>query len=222
MSLVDRNHNSVKDPAAYETWYHTPRGAWVGDVEFQLMMQLLQPASGAMLLDVGSGTGYFSRRFAAAGLQVTGVDPDRSMTDYARRLDSAVTYIEGTAIDLPFSDRSFDHVTAVTSLCFIDDPRRALAEMWRVCRHAVVLGLLNRHSLLFRQKYGQGSYRGARWDTVSAARSWWKDMHPAPQVATRSAVFCSSGSALAQGAEKLLPNTLPWGGFLAVVLYKPP
>jgi len=222
MSLVNRNHSSIKDPAAYETWYHTPRGSWVGDVECRLITQLLQPSSGESLLDVGSGTGYFSRRFAAAGLQVTGVDPDRSMTDYARRLDSTVTYVEGTAIALPFRDRSFDYVTAVTSLCFIDDPRRALAEMWRVCRRAVVLGLLNRHSLLFRQKYGQGGYRGARWDTVSVARSWWKDMHPAPQVAIRSAVFCPSGSALAQGAEKLLPNTLPWGGFLAIVLHKPP
>lgn len=212
---------TIKDPSAYEAWYHTPRGSWVGDVEFRLMMQLLRPASGAMLLDVGSGTGYFSRRFAAAGLRVTGVDPDKAMTGYARRLDSAVTYIEGTAIDLPFSDRSFDYVTAVTSLCFIDDPRRALAEMWRVSRRAVVLGLLNRHSLLFRQRYGRGSYRGARWDTVSVARSWWKDMHPAPLVAIRSAVFCPSGGTMAQGAEKLLPNTLLWGAFLAIVLYKP-
>ena len=213
---------TTKTPSTYEAWYHTPRGAWVGDVEFRLMMQLLRPASDAMLLDVGSGTGYFSRRFAAAGLRVTGIDPDRAVTDYARQLDTSVTYVEGTAIALPFSNRSFDYVTAVTSLCFIDDPRRALAEMWRVCRRAVVLGLLNRHSLLFRQTYGRGSYRGARWDTVSAARSWWKDMHPAPRVAIRSAVFCPGGSALAQGAEKLLPNTLPWGGFLALALYKPP
>jgi SAM-dependent methyltransferase len=208
-------------PSAYEAWYHTPRGSWIGNVEFQLMTQLLRPASGATLLDVGSGTGYFSRRFATAGLRVTGVDPDQSMTDYAHRLDSAVTYTEGTAIDLPFSDRSFDYATAVTSLCFIDDPHRALAEMWRVSRRAVVLGLLNRHSLLFLQKRGRGSYRDARWDTVKAARSWWQDLRPVPQVAIRSAVFCPSGSALAQGAEKLLPSTLPWGAFLAVVLYKP-
>jgi len=213
---------TTKTPSTYEAWYHTPRGAWVGDVEFQLMMQLLPPASGTMLLDVGSGTGYFSRRFAAAGLWVTGIDPDQSMTDYARRLDSAVTYVEGTAIALPFSDRSFDYVTAVTSLCFIDDPQRALAEMWRVSRRAVVLGLLNRYSLLFRQKYGQGGYRGARWDTASAVRSWCKDMHPVPRAAIRSAVFCPGGSALAQGAEKLLPNTLPWGAFLAIALYKKP
>jgi SAM-dependent methyltransferase len=212
---------AMKDPSTYEAWYHTPRGSWIGDVEFQLMMQLLRPASGATLLDVGSGTGYFSRRFVAAGLRVTGVDPDQSVTDYARRLDSAVTYIEGTAIDLPFRDRAFDYVTAVTSLCFIDDPHRAVAEMWRVSRRAVVLGLLNRHSLLFLQKRGQGGYRDARWDTVSVVPSWWKDMHPVPRVAIRSAVFCPSASALAQGAERLLPNTLPWGAFLAIALYKP-
>ena len=44
----------------------------------------------------------------------------------------------------------------MTSLCFIDDPLPALREMWRVTRHALVLGLLNRHSLLHREKHGQG------------------------------------------------------------------
>src|SRR3989344_8157201 len=136
MSLVNRNHSSIKDPAAYETWYHTPRGSWVGDVECRLITQLLQPSSGESVLDVGSGTGYFSRRFAAAGLRVTGIDPDRAVTDYARQRNAPVTYVEGTAIALPFSDRTFDYVNAVTSLCFIADPRGALAERWRVCRGA--------------------------------------------------------------------------------------
>ena len=67
---------TVNDPTAYEAWYHTARGTWIGAVEFRLMMHLLQPASGATLLDVGSGTGYFSRCFAAAGLRVIGIDPD--------------------------------------------------------------------------------------------------------------------------------------------------
>ncbi len=209
------------DPVAYEAWYHTPRGAWIGDVEFRLLMQMLRPTSGAILLDVGSGTGYFSRRFAAAGLEVTGIDVDRAMMDYARRLDGSVMSVEGSAIRLPFQDCSFDHVTAITSLCFIGDPNRALSEMWRVCRQTVVLGLLNRRSLLFLQKRGRGGYRGARWDTVKAARSWWQNLRPVPQVAVRSAVFCPGGGAVARRFESALPNILPWGAFLAIALYKP-
>ena len=64
------------DPAAYEAWYHAPRGAWIGDREFSLLTSLLHPQPGASLLDVGCGTGWFSRRFAEFGLRVTGIDPD--------------------------------------------------------------------------------------------------------------------------------------------------
>ncbi len=211
----------IAGPAKYEAWYHTARGAWIGEMEFRLLMRLLRPAPGAMLLDVGSGTGYFSRRFAGAGLRVTGLDPDSGMTDYARSADPTLAYVEGDARDLPFPRHAFDYVTAITSLCFVDDPRRALSEMWRVGRRAVTLGLLNRDSLLFRQRQGRGCYRSARWDTVTAAHAWWQDLHPAPRVVMRSAVFFPGGGIGARCAEQLLPNVLPWGGFLAIALHKP-
>jgi SAM-dependent methyltransferase len=206
------------DPAAYEAWYHTPRGAWIGEVEFRLLMQMLRPMSGAKMLDVGSGTGYFSRRLAAAGLEVTGVDVDRAMMDHARRLDGSAMYVEGSATGLPFQDRSFDYVTAITSLCFIDDPNRALSEMWRVCRQTVVLGLLNRHSLLFRQKHGRSGYRGARWDTIKEASAWWRHLRPVPRITVKSAIFFPSGSPVVRAAEVCIPNILPWGGFLVISL----
>ena len=207
------------DAAAYEQWYHAPRGAWISRTEFHLMMRLLRPVAGATLLDVGSGTGHFSRLFASAGLQVMGLDPDRAMLDYARRAGGGVDYAEGSVLALPFPDRAFDHVTAVTSLCFVADQQRALSEMWRVCRRTLVLGLLNRHSLLFRQHQGRGSYREARWDTAADARSWTRDLHPAPRVVARSAVFFPGGGAMARVAELLVPGALTAGGFLAVALY---
>jgi hypothetical protein len=46
--------NIITDPAAYEAWYHTPRGAWIGGLESALLLRLLQPHPGQTLLDVGS------------------------------------------------------------------------------------------------------------------------------------------------------------------------
>ena len=63
----------IGDPAAYEAWYHTARGAWIGNLEFRLLMRLLRPGPSATLLDVGSGTGYFSRRFAVSPVPVYGL-----------------------------------------------------------------------------------------------------------------------------------------------------
>lgn len=209
------------NPSEYEAWYETARGSWIASREFGLMMRLLDPPAGGMLLDVGCGTGHFSRRFAATGLQVAGLDPDPTMLEHARRLGGGVDYLRGTATELPLPDDAYDFVTAVTSLCFIAETPGALREMWRVARRAVLLGLLNRHSLLYRQKRESGGYRGARWDTAAEARRWARSLDPTPRVTARSAIFIPGGGAFARAAECVLPGVLPWGAFLAVVLRKP-
>ncbi|MEN8108618.1 MAG: class I SAM-dependent methyltransferase [Pseudomonadota bacterium] len=209
-------------PEAYESWYHTPRGHWIGDREFILLQNLLRTEAGASLLDVGCGTGYFSRRFARHGLSVTGIDPDPAMLEFARAQGDDIHYMQENALALPFPDNAFDYTVAVTSLCFIDDPLQVLREMWRVTRHALVLGLLNRHSLLHWKKQGQGSYLGARWDTAGEVlKEWVPVLTPAPgEIVLRSAVFLPQGNRIAQWGEQWLPGALPWGGFLAVGLRK--
>lgn len=152
---------SITDPDAYEAWYQTPRGRWIGDHEFILSKQLLKARKRGSLLDVGCGTGHFSRRFARLGLSVTGIDPDPEVLDFAGAQEGHVDYMQGSALQLPFPDNAFDCTIAITSLCFIDDPVRALRERWRVTRHSLMLGLLNRHSLLHRRKHGRGGYAGA-------------------------------------------------------------
>ena len=209
------------NPDEYEAWYETERGSWIAGREFGLMRRLLDSPAGATLLDVGCGTGYFSRRFAATSLRVIGHDPDPAMLEHARGLGGGVSYLLSTGIALPFGDNAHDYVTAVISLCFIADPERALREMWRVARRAVLLGLLNRRSLLYRQKHDRGAYRGARWDTPADVRRWVRQLEPAPQVTVRSAIFLPGGGAFARAAETMLPGVLPWGAFLAVVLRKP-
>jgi len=212
----------ITEPAAYEAWYHTPRGHWIGDREFMLLENLLTPEAGASLLDVGCGTGYFSRRFARSGLSVTGIDPDPAALTFAGMQGSDIRYVQGNSLELPFPDSAFDYAIAVTSLCFIDDPEQALREMWRVSRRALSLGLLNRHSLLYRKKHGRGSYLGARWDTAGEVlKAWVPTLVPAPRaIAARSAVFLPQGTRMAQWSEQWLPGILPWGGFLAVGLRK--
>ncbi len=83
-------------------------------------------------MDVGCSTGYFSLRFQQSGLQVTGLDPDVTMIEFAQTKESQVRYIEGDAPALPFADNSFDYCCAITSLCFIAEPEKAIAEMLRV------------------------------------------------------------------------------------------
>ena len=213
---------TVFQPARYDAWYQTRRGRWMAQSEFSLLWHLLRPVAGMSLLDVGCGTGQFTRRFAAAGLHVTGLDPDRGMLEYARAQDGAVNWVHGRAEALPFADASFAYSAAVTSLCFVTDPARALAELWRVARRGVVLGLLHRPSLLWWRKRRSGSYAGARWDTWREVRAWIGQLDPAPAgVAHGYGILGSGEGALGRLLESRLPvSGLPLGAFLAVALHK--
>lgn len=201
----------------YDAWYATPRGAWIGDVEFAALAQALAARPGERVLDVGCGTGHFTRRLAAGqALDVVGIDPDRAWLEFAR--DQAVgseRYCAGRAEALPFADASFDRSVSVTALCFVEDARRAVAEMVRVTRQRVVLGILHRRSLLYLQKGrggGTGAYRGAHWHTRREATALFAGL-PVSGLTFATAVLLSGGGPAARAAERGAA-WLPFGAFL--------
>lgn len=206
------------NPADYDAWYDTPRGRWIGEAELSLAARLLAANPGDSLLDVGCGTGWFTRRFADR-LQVTGLDPGAEWLAYARAHSSpAIRWLEGDARALPFRDASFDHVLSIAALCFVEDERQAVAEIVRVAKRRFVIGWLNRASLLYREKGkggGSGAYRGARWHTAAEVRTFFTGL-PVRGLKLRSAIFLPAGTRLARGVEKCIPAALPLGGMLLV------
>jgi ubiquinone/menaquinone biosynthesis C-methylase UbiE len=196
----------ISTPSAYDAWYHTRRGIWMGNTEFQLLKKLLHVSAGNSLLDVGCGTGYFTRRFSAIGLEVSGVDTDIDMLRFARTQSSTIEYYQGSAVQLPFADNSYDYVSAITSLCFVEQPTTAITEMLRVCRKTMLLGLLNRHSLLYREKYRKGSYRGARWDSMATAKNWITNQKTIHNIRSGSCLFFPGGHVAARAMEFILPR----------------
>ncbi|MEV0323067.1 class I SAM-dependent methyltransferase [Streptomyces sp. NPDC050658] len=95
---------------------------------------------GQRILDVGCGTGYFSRRAAASvtpGGRVTGIDPSQPMIEYAtRRAPANCTFQTASAQELPFGDASFDVIVSSLAIHHLPDGDRlvALREMRRVLR----------------------------------------------------------------------------------------
>ncbi len=209
----------LSEPERYDAWYAAPRGAWIGGLEGGLLAGLLAPRPGETLLDVGCGTGYFTRRFAETGAiaWAAGADRDERMLRCAAGKGGAA-WLAADGQRLPFADRSFDLVIGVTSLCFMPDERRALAEMLRVARRRVALGLLNRRSLLWRDKGrhgGSGAYRGAHWHTRQEVVALFAGQ-PARNLALRSAIVLPGGGAWSRRLEPLLSRLLPdCGAFIA-------
>lgn len=88
-------------------------------------------------LDVGCGTGILAERLAAAGYQMSGVDPSEGMLEVWRERRPGVQALTASGTALPFQDNSFDLVLTVAVLHHIADPedvRQTLSEMVRVVR----------------------------------------------------------------------------------------
>ena len=206
---------------AYEAWYESRRGRWIGAVEYALLRSLLRPEADASLLDIGCGTGHFTRLFARdIRGPVIGLDPNEEWLSYAQsRAESSERYVTGRAEALPFPDRSFDYTVSVTALCFVSDEERAVRELIRVTRRRFALGLLNRHSLLYFQKGrqgGTGGYKGAHWHTAAEIRSLLARV-AVTRLQIRTGVVLPVGGAFARAADRCWPQRVPLGGFLAVM-----
>jgi len=206
-------------PEEYDSWYDSARGRWIGETEYRLILQLLKYTPGEKILDVGCGTGWFTRRIARLlQSEVTGIDIDPASLVFARTKDSKTTYSLGDARCLPFEDDSFHRVVSITALCFVADWPLALREIVRVTRHRFVIGLLNRYSLLWRNKgrgEDQGAYQGAHWHDRREVMASLADL-PVTNIQVRTDIWLPDGSLTARTIERCLSNRFPFGSFLLI------
>jgi demethylmenaquinone methyltransferase/2-methoxy-6-polyprenyl-1,4-benzoquinol methylase len=94
-----------------------------------------QPGDAA--LDVCCGTGDFAvelRRAVGPSGRVVGLDFSPQMLDMARRKCSAVEWLQGDALALPFADGEFAAACVGFGVRNLSDHRRGFAEMARVVR----------------------------------------------------------------------------------------
>jgi ubiquinone/menaquinone biosynthesis C-methylase UbiE len=108
------------------------------DAEIATVLRLQQDDAEGSALDLGCGTGVFTRPLARRlrGV-VVGLDLSRPMLRQARRLAvreglDNIVLIRGTAFRLPFIAESFAHLNCCGALHLFDRPEPALAEMARV------------------------------------------------------------------------------------------
>ena len=132
------------------------------------------------MLEIGLGYGTLSGRLAELGADLSGVDIAPGPVEMVRHrlrllgrpADERV--VQGSALDLPFEDASFDVVYSIGCLHHTGDLPRGVGEVHRVLRpsgRAVVM-LYNRHSFrqFVRRLRGEASPEALRaaYDTNAA------------------------------------------------------
>jgi len=121
------------------------------------------PRARGDVLEIGAGSGLNFRFYDPARVHaVTAIDPSSPLlARAAARIGEArvsVALVRAIAEQLPFPDGAFDTVVMTYTLCSIDDPQRALAELRRVLRPDGELlfvehGLARDHSTRRRQRW---------------------------------------------------------------------
>lgn len=129
----------------------------------------VRPLSGRRVLDVGCGTGRWTRFLAARGARVCGVDRSEAMVAEARRRGGGeFRTMDATRLDLP--DDTFDLAVAVTVLQHLEPAQQAAAarEVARVVRSGGFVLTVDR--------VGRASAFSAAHGTFPRARDEWPEL----------------------------------------------
>ncbi len=122
----------------YDSWYTTPMGRFVDEVETRLAFELFTPEKGMTVLDAGCGTGNFSIKLAERGARVTGIDLSTEMMavaqEKARRRDLNIEFLEMNIYDQAFPDNYFDEVFSMAVFETLDESQQAFKELMRVLK----------------------------------------------------------------------------------------
>lgn len=97
--------------------------------------------AGESVLDICCGTGASALYYAEVGLNASGIDIDRRVIDIAnKRVNQTdlknVSFQTASALDLPYGDNSFDHVSIIMGLHEMEivDRNIIISEMKRVTK----------------------------------------------------------------------------------------
>lgn len=126
------------------------------------------------ILEVGAGTGKFSRLLAERGANLTALEPVAAMRSEFKKILPDVANLEGTSESIPLPSESFGVVIAAQAFHWFDGPA-ALREFARVLRPEGAVILIwnqrdeseewSQHLTAIVRPYEQGSptYRNGAW-----------------------------------------------------------
>ena len=113
-----------KYPDRYENWFY--KNKYVYQSEINTVRDVLPDFKDGFEIGVGSG------RFAEPLGVKFGIEPSHRMRKIAE--SKGIKVADGVAEDLPYKNSSFDLALMITTICFLDDVKKAFFEVYRVLR----------------------------------------------------------------------------------------
>lgn len=115
----------------------------------------LQDLGESDVLEVGLGYGSLSQKIAESGARYTGLDISPGPVEMVRhRLRQASLFgdaKQGSILDAPFSDNSFDRIVTIGCLHHTGNMSKAIDECWRLLRSGGSLALMVYYAYSYRR-----------------------------------------------------------------------
>ncbi len=172
-------------------------------------MRALAPWADRTIVDLGCGTGYWLRRYAADAARVIGLEPDPALRDAASNSAANLARTEilaGSAEHIPLADDSADVVHARFAYFFPPGTDAGLAEVLRVLRPGGRLVVVD-------NDYRWGEFAGLLGasasrpplETAAFVDAWWRGRGAIRQE-VRSRLEFTSRADLVGGAAHRVPG----------------
>ncbi len=100
------------------------------------LFDLLKPKKDKLYLDIGCGTGNYTSALANKGIEFIGVEPSEKMLNEAKQRNQNVTWLKGTAEQIPAGNQVFDGIIATLTIHHWPDLTHAFNELNRVLSDA--------------------------------------------------------------------------------------
>jgi len=136
-----KNKAFINNTDSYDDWFNRNSTAYACELKAFEKLSI----SGRSI-EIGVGTGKFAEPL---GIKL-GVEPTPQMFTKAKSL--GIDIIQGIAEELPLASDTFDWVLMVTTICFVTDPEKAMAEMFRIAKQGgrCAIGLVDKETELGR------------------------------------------------------------------------
>lgn len=118
-----RNHAFKTGTDKYERWFQENIHAYESELNALRTLNIRGKS-----IEIGVGTGKFAYPL---GIKL-GIEPTEEM--YQMALELGIDVICAEAEELPLVSAYFDWVLVVTTICFVNDPLKALYEIYRILR----------------------------------------------------------------------------------------
>lgn len=151
----------------YDAYYNTEVGQKVNEIEEKLIAGALQKIPKGKMLELGCGTGHWTKFFVENGFELTATDISDAMLKHAQQKQLNAKILKADSENLPFEDESFDMVSSITMMEFVSDQDKVLSEIYRVLKPNgyVLLGGLNANSELAKNAVNDPVFQNANFFT---------------------------------------------------------